>query len=158
MKIGITGHQDRKGIQWKWVEDVLRSEIKKLPHVSEALTSLAVGSDQLFAEIALSLAVPVTAVIPMSNYEKFFSGREREKYYALLAKARHIQLKSSKDSAQAFLDAGKYIVNESDVLFAVWDGEKADGVGGTGDIVKFALCRMKSIVHIDPIEKTVSVY
>lgn len=158
MKIGITGHQGRKGIQWEWVEDVLRNEIKKLPYVEEALTSLAVGSDQLFAEIVLSLDIPTTAVIPLPNYDEFFVGREKEKYYALLAKTRHIELNSTKESAQAFLDAGKYIVDESDVLFAVWDGEKADGVGGTGDIVEFALCKRKSIIHIDPIEKTVSKY
>jgi hypothetical protein len=158
MKIGITGHQEREGIQWTWVEEVLRCEIKSIGPVEEAFTSLAIGSDQLFAKIALSLNIPVTAIIPLFDYELFFEEGKREEYKHLFAKTRKLQLAPADNPTASFLEAGKYIVDHSDLIFAVWDGEKADGVGGTGDIVEFALCRMKSIVHIDPIDKTVSKY
>ena len=37
----------------------------------------------------------------------------------------------------------------------VWDGEKAEGLGGTGDIVTYARQRGKPVVHIEPITKVV---
>ena len=39
---------------------------------------------------------------------------------------------------EAYLRAGRYIVEHSDVMVAVWDGRKAQGRGGTGEIVDSA--------------------
>jgi hypothetical protein len=38
----------------------------------------------------------------------------------------------------AYFAAGKLIVNRCDLLLAVWDGQPAGGLGGTGDIVGYA--------------------
>jgi hypothetical protein len=43
----------------------------------------------------------------------------------------------------SYESAGKYVVNSSDVLIAVWNGEAAAGQGGTAEIVKYA----RSIGH-----------
>ncbi|MFJ8953478.1 hypothetical protein ACIRO1_25525 [Streptomyces sp. NPDC102381] len=34
--------------------------------------------------------------------------------------------------------AGKEVVDQSDVLLAVWDGKPAGGKGGTADVVAYA--------------------
>lgn len=57
MRIGITGHQEREGIRWPWVEQTVRAEMLKLQNVERALSSLAAGSDQIFAEAAMSLGI-----------------------------------------------------------------------------------------------------
>ena len=46
-----------------------------------------------------------------------------------------------------FLRAGRRVVDLSDRLFAVWDGEKARGVGGTAEIVDYARASGKPVTH-----------
>lgn len=87
MQVGITGHQRRHGIDWKWVEVTLRAELQKLSNVRSALSSLAIGADQVFAKTAISLGIPVTAVIPVQRYERFFKGEDRAEYDRLLQKS-----------------------------------------------------------------------
>ena len=41
----------------------------------------------------------------------------------------------------AYEAAGDYILNNSDVVITIWDGENAQGRGGTGDIVARARSR-----------------
>jgi hypothetical protein len=155
MKVGITGHQERKGIQWLWVKDTIYAALYKLGNVDKALSSLAAGSDQVFAEAALSLGIPVVAVIPLEGYEQFFKGSSLVTYRRLLSQSEPVHLKWSGDPERAFFEAGKRVVDESDLMFAVWDGEQAKGLGGTGDIVEYARQEGKPLIHIDPIAKAV---
>lgn len=155
MKIGVTGHQAREGIDWTWVQRSLRAELAKLPHLAEAYSSLAAGTDQVFAETALSLHIPVVAVIPLNDYEKYFEGENLAKYRQLLGRCKRVSLDWKGDEERAFFEAGKFIVKGCDVLMAVWDGEAAEGLGGTGDVVGFARKSGKGIVHLNPIEQTI---
>jgi predicted flavoprotein YhiN len=36
---------------------------------------------------------------------------------------------------QAYAAVGRYVLEHCDVLIAIWDGQSAQGLGGTGDIV-----------------------
>lgn len=155
MQVGITGHQERHGIDWGWVEATLQSEICKLPDVRAALSSLAKGADQVFARVAISLSVPVIAVIPVSDYERFFHGKDRVEYERLLNKSQVKDLKWRGDNELGFFSAGRYIVENVDVLFAVWDGQKSKGLGGTGDVVDYARHLSRKIIHLNPIERYV---
>lgn len=151
MQIGITGHQARDGIDWSWVRNTIRVELSKIIGIERGLSSLAAGSDQVFAEVALGLGVPVLAVIPVPYYERYFKGKDLAKYRQLLCQCEVMQLECNGDDEQAFLEAGKRIVEESDTIFAVWDGKQAEGQGGTGDVVIFAQERGKPVLHINPI-------
>ncbi|MDP9110532.1 MAG: hypothetical protein M3M96_02725, partial [Candidatus Eremiobacteraeota bacterium] len=53
-------------------------------------------------------------------------------------------------TGEAFLAAGKYLVENSDILFAVWDGEPSRGIGGTADVVSYARSAGRHIVRINP--------
>jgi len=44
---------------------------------------------------------------------------------------------------------GHAIVDECDLLIALWDRKKAKGVGGTGDIVTYAKKKEIPILHIN---------
>ncbi|MBR0804128.1 hypothetical protein JQ636_11310 [Bradyrhizobium japonicum] len=151
MQVSVTGHQKREGLDWDWVADQLRGELSRLQPVTKAFSSLAVGSDQMFARTAMSLGIPHVAVIPTLAYERFFSGEGLTEYRRLLASSEIVQLAGSENDEQSFFDAGKFVVDHCDVLFAVWDGQRAKGLGGTADIVVYASKLSKRVIHFNPI-------
>jgi hypothetical protein len=104
------------------------------------LSSLASGADQLVARRAL--ARPGTELIaplplPLADYARDFDSQDplRE----LLAQAaRVVELPPAATRDEAYLAAGRYVIEHCDVLVAVWDGRPARGVGGTADVVAAA--------------------
>jgi hypothetical protein len=155
MQIGITGHQERHGIDWNWVEATLEIEICKVSNVRAAMSSLAKGADQIFARVAISLGIPVIAVVPVSDYSRFFEGQARIEYDWLLSKSLIQDLQWKGEDQLGFFSAGKFIVENSDVVFAVWDQQRSRGLGGTADIVDYARQLSKKIVHLNPIARSV---
>ncbi|MGM4962092.1 hypothetical protein AB7714_01175 [Tardiphaga sp. 1201_B9_N1_1] len=156
LKVGISGHQHREGIDWAWVRNAIRIEFGRLKDVEKVLSSLAVGSDQIFAEVALELGIPVVCVIPMPNYERHFDGRALLDFRRLLGQSEPFQLNWNGDSERAFFEAGKFIVESCNVLIVVWDGRPTEGLGGTGDVVAYARQKNCRIVHINPIDRKIS--
>jgi hypothetical protein len=153
--VGITGHQKRRGLDWNWVTDTLRAELLALGRIDRALSSIAAGADQRFATVALELNIPVTAVLPLGGYERFLRGRDLARYQTLLARCEQLVLDGTGRPNEAFLAAGRYIVDHCDVLFAVWDELPARAMGGTGDVVEYARRSERRIVHLNPIERRV---
>jgi len=121
------------------------------------ITSLAIGADQLYAQILRKIGIRYLAIIPSDQYEKTFTNTsDLEQYNSLLHGASEIiELPFDAPSEIAFYRAGKQMVNLSDMVIAVWNGQPAKGLGGTGDIVKYALSLRKSVVHINPITQQV---
>ncbi len=155
LKIGITGHQERDGIEWPWVRSAIDRYLSRKAQLI-GFSSLAAGTDQVFADAILERGGKLTAVIPLSDYEAHFEGDNLAHYRKLLASAEVIELKSKKQDSRAFLDAGKWVAREAERLIAVWDGEPAEGAGGTGDIVAYALSLGRPVHHIDPIKQTIA--
>lgn len=150
-KVGVTGHQQREGLDWVWVREQIRDVLSSAGPFIEALTSLAVGTDQVFAEEAIRLKVSLTAVIPFAGYERCFDGAGLTAYRGLLAASQqHKVLDTAGDEQQSFLAAGIFVAEQSDLLLAVWDGKPAQGLGGTADIVRHALVIGRTVVHLDP--------
>lgn len=151
MKISITGHQnigDKEVVNW--VKKELRRIIKDLGNITNSYSSLAVGADQIFAEIMINSNINLTAVIPCEGYRNTFENDTVKDYDILLRKAEDvIVLDYSEPSEKAFYEAGKYVLNNCDILIAVWNGQKARGLGGTGDIVELAKKSRKKIFHIN---------
>jgi hypothetical protein len=110
----------------------------------------------VFAEAAISLGISVLAVLPLEGYERFFEGSALANYRRLLCQCEQIQLKWEGNPERAFFEAGKFIVDECNLLIAVWDGAQAEGLGGTGDVVAYALHKGQPVVHINPFTRTVS--
>lgn len=156
MRVGITGHQEREGIKWPWVADAIRRELARVENVQKALSSLAAGSDQVFAEVALGLGIQLVAVVPLDRYERFFQKGSLANYQRLLDASEVVQLGWRGEPELAFFEAGKFIVENCDELFAVWDGQSAEGLGGTGDVVTYAQRVGRPILHINPCTETVA--
>jgi hypothetical protein len=153
MKIGITGHQRLKEpARWDRVKIELGRVLARLPGPLVGLTSLAVGTDQLFAELVLQEGGTFEAIIPFEGYElKFAEGGEREKYQYLLRRASRVEVLHKTGSEEhAYFEAGKSVVDSADVVVAVWDGNPAAGLGGTADVVAYAQQQGKQVIHLDP--------
>ena len=153
MIVGITGHQRLKNSEaWDWVSKRLETEVCALSSPWVGLSSLAIGTDQLFAGIVLKYGGRLRVIVPNEKYEESFApGPEHNRYMELLRQASEVTVLAGTSSEQeSYLEAGKRIVKESDQLFAVWDGEPAKGLGGTGDIVSYACSLGKRVVHINP--------
>lgn len=158
MKVGLTGHQNiGSESDVDWVRVQLAKQID-LYSVIEGFSCLAVGSDQLYAEILNEKKISLTAIIPSERYEKTFKEKsDFRKYERLLSKAKEIvKLNYSSPTEEAFYAAGKEVVNRSNMMFAIWNGKKAEGLGGTADIVDYAQQQNKKVVHINPANRTVS--
>ena len=49
---------------------------------------------------------------------------------------------------EAYWKAGRYVVDHSDVLIAIWNGEKSNGRGGTKEIIDYAKKRKRPVIII----------
>lgn len=157
MIVGITGHQDLGGPHAEaWVKETVDALLERYP-VSEGVSSLAIGADQLFASALLARGIPFVAIVPSQGYEETFkSVASRQNYEALLSHAAAVvTLDHSAPSEEAFLAAGEEVVRRSDALFAIWNGKPAGGVGGTADVVHYARKRGIPVVHVNPTAATV---
>jgi hypothetical protein len=152
VKIGVTGHQARPNLDWAWCRATLRDILSEISPFERALSSLAIGSDQLFAEVALELGIPLEGIIPFPDYERCFNGKELDNYRRLSMSATYSYVLPGivGNDEKSFLIAGQEVVKRSDIMIAIWDGKQADGLGGTGDVVDYALSLDRRVRWIDP--------
>ncbi len=109
------------------------------------LSPLAEGADQLVAEIARQSDVPVVAVLPepVEQYTAAFSEAGRELFARLSAGAAVFvvpkrpweAVDSVNEREVGFARVGAFLARHCHLLIALWDGNEAHGVGGTGEVV-----------------------
>lgn len=155
MRIGITGHQYREGADWIWASKSIAQKMDELASPLEGYSSLAAGSDQVFAEVLLSKGGKLFAVIPMQDYERCFAADALQLYRELKTRSEVILLGGPGSDQELFFNAGKYVADHVDRMFAVWDGKPAGGFGGTADIIDYALGRKLPVTRFDPIKRTI---
>jgi len=156
MRVGITGHQRLDDPSaWTWVEAAMARTLDDCVNNLVAVTSLAIGADQLLASLVLRRGGSVYAVIPFADYERTFVAEDVDSYRRLLAVSKVEILVTRGTDEDAYLAAGQRVVALSDLLIAVWNGEAARGKGGTGDIVRYAVGRGVKTIHINPTKRTV---
>jgi hypothetical protein len=167
LKIGITGHrklEDSLIVRQKIKEIITKILQSKKAEIFEAYTSLAIGSDSIFAEVALEMGGVVKVVLPMpvDEYQKDFESNEIVLFNNILKHDANPQITESKiphndqDRNEAYYKAGKLVVDSCDVMIAVWDGEKSNGRGGTADIVKYAKETNKQLHYIKSYRSDIS--
>ena len=115
------------------------------PPVLRVISPLAEGSDRFVAEEGLALGFELQCPLPFprEEYEKDFGTEEsRAQFHKLLAQANAIlELDGGRNTPDAparenesYEAAGRIVLNQSDVLIAIWNG--APGTkGGTSEII-----------------------
>ena len=117
------------------------------------VSALAEGADRLVAQAALDLGLEFQCPLPFqqAEYERVFETEEsRSDYRRLLDLATEVvELHGQRtDEGAAYLNAGRVLLERSDLLIAVWDGGKAAGRGGTAEIVSEARERGIPVLHV----------
>src|SRR6266487_578042 len=168
LHIGVSGHQqigDEATIEF--VSQQLRELLATFQRQAQergqdilVYSALALGTDQLFVKIALEMGVPVELVIPCSQYAEIFSTTEaRDEYHRLLSLCQDVHRLPFDDcSEEAYLAAGHWIVDHSDLVILVWNGYPAAGKGGTADVASYARLVGRSFIHIHTRLHTIKQY
>jgi hypothetical protein len=156
MRVGITGHQYLDDpTAWDWVAKVMREELARVSPPLVGVTSLAVGADQLLARMVLKAGGTIHVVLPFADIERSFSQEDVPAYRELVRQAKVEVLDTHGTDEDAYLAAGRKVVELSDIVLAVWNGKRANGKGGTADVVAYAMRRGVPLIHINPILHTV---
>lgn len=141
--------------------------LKHTPHTYVVVSPLAEGADRLVASEVLGwhlanceppcLDVPLP--MPADEYAKDFTTVEsKTEFRELLARARwckelvsdvadfeqntndteEVRNLKKENRRKAYRNVGHWVTDHCDVLIAIWNGDKAKGVGGTAEIVDYA--------------------
>jgi hypothetical protein len=118
------------------------------------LSALAEGADRYAALAALDAGIPLSVALPfpVDEYAKDFAeAASREEYGRLITAAERVMiLPGRRDSTpRAYDGVGVVILENADLILAVWDGGESAGKGGTTDLVERAAAMGMPIIHVD---------
>ncbi|MGI8855962.1 MAG: hypothetical protein ACR2JW_09435 [Thermomicrobiales bacterium] len=167
LRVGVTGHRyvASAGVGADPLRDRVRAVfaflwqtvVDSAPSGSQpvlvVVSPLAEGADRLIAHEAVANGFPLHCPLPFARaeYERDFSGAaSRAEYRDLLARAAVVtELPGSPERREAAYEAvGRIVIDQSDLLVAIWDGEAARGGGGTAHVVRDALDRQVPVIWI----------
>jgi hypothetical protein len=180
-RIGISGHRDLSTVDEielrRWLDQVFgdvaaglqsvqnRPDAEQVfapgPPVMAVVSALAEGADRLCADIALRRGFELRAPLPFAEaeYKRDFPS-SLTAFDSLIKYARDtggvIELDGNPQTGdprnRAYMAAGEFVVHNCDLLIALWNGEPAQGYGGTGDVVAYARRSGVPVVHIQTVE------
>jgi hypothetical protein len=156
IKIGVTGHRLLTDV--KKIETGIAEALRVIEHIFPGerlavISALAEGADRLVVHQVLSRAhsrLIVPLPLPEAEYlNDFATAESKQKFFTLFNRAEEvIELSPAPSREESYEASGKYILNHCDVLITVWDGQGAQGLGGTGGIVAEARRRNRPIAWI----------
>ncbi|NOX70573.1 MAG: hypothetical protein GXP15_15385 [Gammaproteobacteria bacterium] len=156
--VAVTGHRDLVDGELAGIRATVRRFLKDLlqeypDRGVSVMTALAEGADQLVAEEALHLGIPLIVPLPMQRklyLDDFGSTNSRERFEMLSSRAAEIyelpvtpgnsletirQHGGNRDLQYAQL--GVFLCAHCHILLALWDGKDNDKLGGTAQVVRF---------------------
>jgi hypothetical protein len=134
------------------------------PYILRAVSPLAEGTDRLFADQAINLGYELLCPMPFGQeeFENDFLPPEalepdsRDRFRGLLERAREgagvttFELDGDRSaSPTAYALGGRVVLNQSDLLVIVWDGQDRAGDGSTIDTALEAIQFHLPVIWID---------
>ncbi len=164
-KCCFTGHRPRS-LPWGYNEKSLKcfafkKELKKVinnvidsDNVSYFITGMAMGVDIMAGEIIAKEKIFcdnlfLEAAIPCKNQTEKWKQEYIDRYEDLLEYCDKITYVSEDYTSDCMLKRNKYMVDNSDIVIAVWDGRSGSGTGAT---VNYARKQGKKVIII-PIKR-----
>jgi hypothetical protein len=126
-----------------------------------AISSLAEGGDRMFASVALDAGYALCVPMPFvqAEFEKDFGspdGASVKEFRTLLARAAtsgvltRFELDGNREAAgDAYEAAARIVLNQSDLLIAIWDGGPSRGKGSSVDTIREAIKYHVPVIWID---------
>lgn len=155
LAVGVTGHRVLADVDL--IAAGIDEAVGRLGGLAggawSAVSGLAEGADRLVAAHLLERpGTRLVAVLPLppDEYERDFAdGGSRAVFRRLLARAAEVVVVPPQPTREAAYEAaGLAVLERSDILLAVWDGDEARGRGGTGAIVAEARRRRMPIAWV----------
>ena len=157
--IGVTSHRnlapDEVGPIRERIADFFADLKREFPHMPLVmLSALAEGGDQLAAREALVAGARLIAplpLLPQTYTEDFVDRATREGFEELCKRADILQMplmpgNTSEDIARPgeardrqYAQSGVFIASHCHILLALWDGRDSPLLGGTAQVVRYAL-------------------
>ncbi len=163
LSCAFTGHRPQK-LPWRYDEnsegcmqlkDVLTSQIVRLVKngMTDFLSGIALGTDIICSELILSQheknpALRLHCILPCVEQDVKWSASARERYRSVLKQADSIVYVNRSYQKTCMLERDRFLVECSDYLLAVYNGELQ---GGTAATVRYAKNLGRKIILIDPI-------
>ncbi|PSB52161.1 DUF1273 domain-containing protein [filamentous cyanobacterium Phorm 6] len=120
--------------------------------VTHFLCGMALGTDQVAAEVLSIRRLKWTAVIPSADQDKLWKPRQRSHYRNLLEQATK-QITLYKEYKSGVMQArNQWMVKRADICLAVFSGDPHGVGGGTATTVKMAHDRNLLIYQYIPAE------
>ena len=143
MAIGFSGHRalvDETRCRAA-IKEFLQRQKASTAGLVYGVSSVAAGADLLFAESCLELSLPLCVLLPLP-IEEFRNDLDENTWgraQRILARAASVEVASGNQPRDAcYYECGIETVQRSRLILAVWNGEPAQGLGGTEDVVTFA--------------------
>ena len=161
--IGVTGHRKLENAAAlaarvrQTLERIAGLMEAEFPHTSaifNVLSPLAEGADRLVAgEVLKTSRAELEVALPLekNDYMNDFKASEsKAEFERFLGQATHVKtLARAGPRPQAYAAVGRYVVDNCDVLIALWNGQPAAGAGGTAEIVAYAREKRRPLFRID---------
>ncbi len=152
LHIGFTGHRTLRNADL--IAHAISEQLERLllehPQLV-AISSFAEGADRLFVKVALKFGIPWIAIspLPLEEFFKDFDETSAIEAANVLTHAAEVQvIGENSDRPEAYLDAGLAIVDQSDLLLAAWDGCHSDRIGGTFNVIEYALLCGRTVLNV----------
>jgi hypothetical protein len=135
---------------------IIRSKYFKV----RAISAMSEGADTIFAESAISLNIQLESVIPFCKFESdFVSVIPKERYKVLMRKSDiKTYINFTERDELAYKKSMEWIVFNSNIILAVWDGKKVGGLGSTWKTILLCEIVNKPLIHIDILNKRMNLY
>jgi hypothetical protein len=165
LRVGVTGHRANK--LGPAVADRLRPMVRAALERLNALhgllrivSPLAEGADRMVASEGLALGAALVCPLPfprLSYRRDFVEPASLAEFDALILRATTlIELDGRYDTEDtrkiAYAAVGEYVVDKSDVVIALWDGEASGGYGGTAEIVDSARRKGRPVLWLPTLD------
>jgi len=139
LRIAVSGHRGLNVCTTNLIDQAIREKLSEHAADFTGLSCLADGADQIFARAVLDLGGMLEVVIPAEEYRAGLPAGTQSEYDDLLTRAVSVRrLPFTESTSQSHMAASKLMIDESDELYAVWDGNPARAYGGTADVVAYA--------------------
>ena len=150
LRIAVTGHRHLASTPvlsaaidraLDLIMDQLRPAIRDCCRLV-VVSALADGADRFVADRVLTrpgARLEVILPMPKADYVTDFDpAHSRPEFEHLLGEASWVAtIPPNRTREDAYLEAGRAVIDRADVTIAIWDGRPAAGKGGTGDIVNY---------------------
>lgn len=149
VRVAVTGHRpDKLGgytayEKHKAIRRHMRDFLEQAPDGELVLLSGgALGIDQFWIEVGLFLELPVIAVLPFKGYDSKWPIASQQKYASLLDQCHEVTYIGTEYSHEIYQKRNEFLVDNSDVLVAYYDGSSD---GGTRNCIDYAISKDKIV-------------